>query len=274
MGRGIVYLLTGHRQAVRLVASAWSLRRHYDGPVTVLSMDPAREIDRYIAGDRRLRLNFVGIDQPGIARRRNGSYATKTLMQRWTPYDSTLYLDADTIVSAPLPDMLWPHDDELVLTRFSDWVSSGPRMRSRIRRWSGVFPEEVKAQLASRVPAINTGVFAWPRSRTEDLDVWHRMTMKRVSFMCDELAMQLHHTSVPHRVLDDRCNQSVLYGTLRSRGEDAVVVWHFHGSKHLIPQAGDRWTREFREIVREDVAGVAGWAPAGDKRLRQWMATQ
>src|SRR5262245_60028928 len=55
--RGVIYLLTGPAHAVRLVVSLWSLRRHYQGPVTLFTTQPqSHVIGQRCQADDRLRV--------------------------------------------------------------------------------------------------------------------------------------------------------------------------------------------------------------------------
>jgi hypothetical protein len=163
-----------------------------------------------------------------------------------SPFDATIFLDADTLVVGSI-DELWPLSDELVLTMFADWVSTGTRMQQRIKPWAvadaakaGYTPdaqqiERVRVMLSKKWPAINTGVMAWSRSANCQAFAaeWHRVTNMRDTFIVDETACQIIFPEFQTRVLDDRFNASVVYPPAGKTvlGRDDVRIYHGHGGK-------------------------------------------
>lgn len=271
--RGIIYLFCGAGAAERIIVSLHSLRKHYDGPVTVLvTDDDCRDIIQAAQADIP-HIDMQRMDK--AAYRRNAAYATKSLVPSHSPYDRTLFIDADTlIVGDPTPLFDYLDTRELVVTNFGNWQSQGNKMKKRIGGWKGLTPAidaMVADQLSKQWPAINTGVFAF-RKDWQYARQWHTITDKgSPKHMADELAMQLLLSVMDpktYEVVDDRWNTSPLYGAMQ---QDAVI-WHFHGRKHVRKEACKKlWVPAFEECREKNVGGIAEWAGKWDKTVRAYL---
>lgn len=264
---GILYLMTGHKHACRLITSLATLREHYEGPVCLLSIDPERDLDKAIANESRLDVQVKKIEIKKRLRK-NGSYVLKSSMWKDSPFQKTLFLDADTIIVKDLPSELWPIDDEVVVTQFSRWVSNRRPISRRLARWKEFAPSLCQQSLLKSYPAINTGVIGFSKKSRDFLGMWQELTARNPSFICDELSAQLIYPHTKHRVMSDRFNASPIY---RDCEEEDVVIWHFHGSKHLKGKAVDIWFPKFTEVVEMNLANVRSFLPAGDRRLKSFI---
>lgn len=266
---GIIYLLTGPRPAERLLVSVASLRRHYSGPVTIMcSREESAGVAKKIADTHGVAVQRF----TDAGTYRHATYVTKPRLIELSPYDSTIYLDADTLVVDD-PSPLLDTDRPLTITTFSDWVSQGRIISSRVSQWLKVSPMAkylAEVQLARRWPAINTGIFAWHRGWR-----WSRLWIElteagRSCSFTDELSMQILTGEMclkrDYRLLDARWNYSPIYPV---KGI-SPAIYHFHGSKHLRKDAGDViWWPEFLKAWEANTAGIREWAGSfGDKDLR------
>lgn len=262
---GVIYMLQGHKHACVLAVSLMTLRRWWKGPVCLIAGDEkAERIAERLVQDERLNLTLktwtAHTGQRGLG------YANKTHMAELSPFGRTIFLDADTAVAGEL-EPLWPkHGGEVRLTQFADWWTTGRRIGGRIESWREFAPVQVSRMLGAKYPAINTGVMSFSRKSTEFMAAWREMTLRNVSFICDEIAAQLVFPEHPHRVLPDRFNWSPMYSS--SPLEKASII-HFHGKKHIRKEAGRRvWWPLFLCAWRENIGGLREWAPAGDKSLK------
>lgn len=266
MSRGVVYLLCGPAAAERLIVSLFTLHKHWMGPVTIGAATPDDEAAIAVPATS-LGAQVLRVDK---AAGRNAHYASKSLAPAWTPYEETVFLDADTIVTGPI-DALFGH--RLAITQFAEWVSTGPRMSKRCRDWKGISPyidTLIERQVQKSHPAINTGVIGFRKSDPQ-LAMWHAVTMAgKGRFIGDEIAMQLVHPELECTVMDDRWNCSPFFGL--HKGE--AVVWHFHGRKHLRKDAGRvLWLPAFQEAVAAKAGKLDEWAGKYDKWVRDWLKT-
>lgn len=272
--RGVVYYNCGTGCAVRLVVSIFSLRAVYDGSITIISDgDESHTLVRQIS--RAFNICHIEINGSGVEPGHNYPLLSKTRVHRFSPYDRTVFLDADTVVIGcidDLFDMLNYHD--VVVTHFCDWFTSKNPVAERIKEWNSIYPELIQSAL-SFGPAINTGVFAFNCSEqaTLMLDTWASMVLPgRKLFICDEICLQLIIPMFDCGVASGVFNTSCKFGRLTP---DTRVI-HFHGKKHCrcerpLPFFGDVWVGLFDEVFRRDVASISAWCPAGDRQLEKFM---
>ncbi|HUU40923.1 MAG TPA: hypothetical protein VMW42_08285, partial [Desulfatiglandales bacterium] len=224
---------------------------------------------------RAFGIDSVEINGSGVVPGHNYALLTKTVVHRYSPYDRTIFLDADTVVVGSIDELFDMLDfDDVVFTRFCDWSSSRNPVAGRIKEWSSIFPELIGSAL-SFGPAINSGVFAFSRSEyaVGMLETWARMAVPgRKFFICDEVCLQLVVPMFDCGVVDSVFNTSCKYGRLTP---DTRVI-HYHGKKHCrcgspVPFMGDVWVSFFDEVMSKDIASVSAWCPAGDRQLGKFL---
>lgn len=278
--QGILFFNHGARHCARLAVSLYSLRQNWQGQAVILDTGASGGIVEKIAADRRLAVEVVRI--PFVQRPRNSCYVTKAGLWRYSPFrEVSLLVDSDTLFAKSPQALLDIAADEknanIVVTRFSSWISTGELVSGRIERWKGVkasgidVAKLVEDSLGVPHPAINTGVISWKGTDTQVLRDWERLTA--AGWKCpftDELSAQLLLRKHPHTLLSDRFNCSPIYG----QEKEKAVIWHLHGSKHCLRAdgRGERghpiWWPVFQEAWREDIGGIKSWAQAsGDDGL-------
>lgn len=252
--KGILYFIVASKRAVVAAVSLCALRKVYDGPVHIATstFSDWHKIAHQIVADKRL--NLTCSDVPIVQVRRHAVHTSKTWLHRYTPFDSTLFLDADTIPVGDF-DEVWPVGDEMVLTQFSNWYSCGQRIKNRIHWWDGVRPDLVKPAIDGAYAAVNTGVLGFTRN-TVMLEPWHQLTVEGAkTFIPDEIAAQLIYFKYEHRLLDDRFNCSPQFGA----NKNDARIWHCHGGKHLHPTTAPLWTHTLQECWRKNIGHIQSW---------------
>lgn len=279
MTSGVIYLLTGPAHGIRLVVSLWSLRRHYDGPITVYTTHPvSHHIGELCQQDLRLRVEHRRTSSVELPK--NSSFLTKLEILPSVPYDVAVYLDADTLVTGCIQPLLdSAKESGFAATQFANWTSSGRVVRKRIEAWREVkqshfdnhwLQQLIDEALESR-PAVNGGVFGF-RQNAEILSTWRDLSYAGwETFICDEIALQLLLPRFPHQVLDCRFNCSPVF----AGSHKDVRIWHFHGEKHLNrEEARQLWWPAYCICVAENIAGLTGWTPGDDRRLAGFLRTK
>ncbi len=299
--RGVVYLLSGPSVAERLAVSIFTLRRHWDGPVAILATsDEDQEVADLIAADPAANIE-VRRFEPAKVQSRHQAYIQKTLVPAHTPYDRTVFIDADTAIVGDFSELF---NYDFCITSYSDWQTKGRKIGNRCGWWYGrgkgriqidemvdrcladevVTVEDGSGKVAWRLalpgenvrttgyPAINTGVLGFTKGNAF-ADRWHKMTLAgEGSHMTDELGMQILYpfcTECEIGLLDDRYNHSFVHG----RHPNDVRIWHFHGQKHLKRPAGQAiWEPFFREAMAVNFGGLAKWAGRWDKWIKGLLA--
>ncbi len=253
MTRGVLFFHVGSRYAVPLIVAIATLRKFYDGPVAVLSDSGIGwQTSLQISSDRRLgpittawRLDIEErlLEQPGWL------YVFKTRLPSLSPFEETLILDSDIVVTGPI-DELWPQPGEAaVLTKRNGGRHQGLKARLRCQKWA-----HVDAARAARArdrtypyPPVNTGVMAFGRDSGAFCAEWRRLAEANPIHSCDEQSAQLAYPDYPVRMVDYRFNASLIH----DRELADVRIWHGVG-----------------RFFWNDARGRAVWLPA----LRECMA--
>ncbi len=270
MANGVLYLLEGTKPAARLVVSLVTLRQHYAGSIAVVSTDSlGAGIGDLIQRDSRLDVQHVHVE-PQLGAEPHRPFLLKTLLDQYTPFDITVYLDCDTVIQGDFSALFHlPSPKHIVVTQFCNWTPKHKVIAHRIARWSAICPDLIGPALTFD-KALNSGVFGFSRDSSLFHGWFHLAFMGRHEFIPDEIAMQLLLPKVPAVVLDDRFNCSAKYG--RPDDPDVRII-HFHGRKH-IGRFGERWRREYQKVVRENVANIQEWTPGADWQLRRHLSEE
>ena len=281
-GDGVLYYVIGSKYSPMLVVSLYSVRQHYAGPVClVVGDEAAQEIaDLCMADDRLQPLQIVRHDMPKGGGK-GLQHANKSRLFELSPFDRTVFLDADTLVVGPFNELL-PREgtEEIRLTRYSDWVTTGGKIGGRIERYRDLLPEKVALMRGHEYPAINTGIYGFTKDSIAYFAEHRRLCELHPIFMSDELVAQLIFIDYPHLILDCRWNYSPVYPpkTLPELGND-IRIWHFHGFSHAKIGKADAkgwsiWKPYYERCVAENIACIADWTPGDDKRLRDRLLTR
>lgn len=231
MSKGILYYMTGEKMAVRLAVSIHTLRQHYDGPVTIFSEGRLANQYTHAIGERYgctvKEVQFNATDG------KNTTYLNACLCAQQSPYETTLWIDADTIICVdvqPLLDITEKHG--FVLAAFSDWLSGSGQIRKRIENWRGILPDEwIDRALEPGRPAINCGVFGC-RYDSRLVKDWHDLARKgQHTRIPDEVCCQIMMAQPQYNVtvVPQKWNCSCKYG---QRWIDEARIVHYHGNKH------------------------------------------
>ncbi len=266
--RGIVYLALGTRIPPVLAVSLYTLRKHWQGPVTVFADTDAAPFVQKMAADCAPPIDLVDYQPPPYR-----PYTVKPHIPAMSPHEYTVQVDADTVWAGspePLFSLLKP--GLCIVTQFSSWVTTGSRMSKRIEDWWNKDREKVEACLAKPWPALNTGVVAYHRESKVAREAWLAETLKHPKiFIADEVAMNL---LVPFYGPDELLVVSDVFNrSPKFPGSDgAAMCLHLHGRKHT---KDDRmravWLPAFQACWREDFGNIRSWCPAGDGRLREYL---
>lgn len=244
MSRGVLYFNHGTRCLLRLAVSLFSLRKHYSGDVAIACEGDLPELYRSIFQKLNARIIAAPVSNEfGLIK--------KSRLWRIMPFDVTLFLDADTLIRAPVDYLIEKTAEHgLVVTRFHDWQTRGRRMRGRLEQWRAIDSKAVDAAL-DYPWATNTGIQGWRRGHPA-LPQYEAMTARGIGVRgvhkktLDEIAMQLLLPSVPHFMATSEWNVGPIHGSI-----EGAKILHYHGHKHTragVP-ACDLWKGEFFELL-------------------------
>lgn len=265
-GRGVLYLNHGEKCMIRLLVSAHSLRRHYAGPVTLVAV--GRQHRWFLDAMRAMGVDILPIDDDGLP-----PLVRKARMHELTPYDTTMFLDADTLVLKPVDEYFDKIEEYGFCTgEFAGWKTTGGTISRRIKGFGKVVPQYVDAALAYG-KATNTGIFGFVHG-APILQEWKELTERGWRADCsripDEVACQMLLPRYRHWLAPVEWGTSVKYGALG----DAIRIVHYHGRKHVHPfPLCNLWKQEYWAVlyslppaVREQFG-----QPWHDRRLKRYL---
>ena len=254
MKRGVIYYAVGDKMAVRQAVSVHSLRKHYDGPVTILSDGAIANAYTHAIGERyKCDVREVQFHE---TTGKNTTYLNACLCAQQSPYDNTVWIDADTTIHSDFSELFdLSAKHEFAVAHFSNWMTNGGQIKKRIENWRGILPDEWIDRAVAFGPAINCGVFAC-RSDSKLLRDWHKHARKgQHTRIPDEVCCQIliAQPEYPATIGRQEMNCSCKYGGMWAH---RAAIMHYHGNKHC--RFDDKfsgplynclyWYREFDEI--------------------------
>lgn len=246
--KGVIYYNVGKGAIVRLAVSLLTCVRHYSSKqITILSdyegYDDCKEMAKYFGVNIKL-IELEKLDKKEVL-------LNKCLAHTYTPYDNTIFIDADTLILNSFDEL---HDaadkDEFVVTQFSDWTTKRSVIRKRIKEWKSIFPEMVEPALQER-PSVNVGVYAFKKD-SELMNAWFDYAKHGTHmFIPDEQCCHLLLPKFKNRIVSNDYNTSCKYDKITNN----TKILHFHGRKHCrLDEEGnyvfnsDKWYFEFDKI--------------------------
>lgn len=263
MNKGIIYFNQGTKCLTRLCVSIHSLRKVYNGAVTVIHVgDVPDSIRGYIA---RMGCAFLNIPATGEA-----PLVRKAQMWRYSPYDLTMFIDADTLIVGRVDEYFHLIAEYGFCTGwFAGWKTTGGTMSGRIKAMEKCTSKEEVLHALEYGYATNTGIFGFKKDHAI-LPAWEKLTREAHKSGCspipDELACQMLLPYHRHWLAPIKWGVSVNKSSEEHYADMRII--HYHGRKHVreLPICSP-WKQEFKAVLRE-CPEVAEYA---DRRLRRYM---
>ena len=270
--RGIIMFNKGTKCLVRAIVCLESLRKHWDGPITMYLEDTPEEfhdVCKHYNVD--IVKNDINNDRQVLVR--------KTEMMTNPPYDRTLWLDSDTVVMGSIDGMfdLLDHND-VVIPSFCDWYSNGRIYSKRIKRFENIAEKRHYKKALEENAAINTGILSFKKSGnwTKFVKDWVALadkgSEKRI-FISDEVSFQILYPSIEEWglsivIADKKYNVSVKYG----KDIKDKRILHAHGQKHCLDfELCSIWKDLFEDMKKSNTCMIKDYLKYADKRLRKYL---
>lgn len=263
----VFYLMSGPAHLPYLVASLHTLRKHWDGRVSVFAYPESAEVVEQIAADPRLNIEAIRFDPWYTGK--NSQFLNKIRLAQSLEGDTALYLDADTTIHGSLGGVFYYADlHGFAATQFSDWKVSGGIIRRRLKTLEA-FPEidqgYLKMVFEGNYPSVNGGVWC-SKSNSVVLETWLQWSLAaRSTFICDEkvLHLMLPKYALTHlSVLSGKYNCSHRYQPSDLDDED-VIIYHYHGDSCVRPNKSPRgyamWWPIYQECIKNRVGNIDQW---------------
>ena len=251
MSEGIIYYNKGLKMLVRLIVSLHSLRKVYDKKIALLVEGEGTKECKEIAKMYNVECVEVNFGESY----KNKTYLNSCLSHTVTPYDTSIWIDSDTLIlKDPSKLFKYANENEFAIAQFANWVSSGSRIKKRIKAWKPYLPKFIKEALAFG-PAINCGVYAFRKDGKLVKDWYDHATKGKTNFIPDEVCCQVILPQYPHIIVDAKYNTSCKYGTV----DNSTVIVHYHGRKHCRIKDGKYlnnskvWYKAYDEVKDLDV---------------------
>lgn len=277
MKKGIIYFNYGTGCIPRILTSLHSLRKHYSGEVSIMSQGDDSNLffqnkAQFDPEFQKLKVDIVEMTVTVPAGHSYGFLIT-TLADTYTPYDLTIWLDADTLVRGPIDELFDIAEKyEMAVPNFAGWGTTSGAMAKRIKYWTQFYPELIE-DAHKFGSAVNCGVYAWKRG-AKFMQDWYTKTLPgRDSFIPNETCMQVMLPQYPHKIVDQKFNCSCKYSN--AYDPDTRVI-HYHGRKHCRLRDGkllnhaDLWIAEYKEVLEKNICGIKEWEPGGDRHLGKY----
>lgn len=264
MTQQIFYLMTGPSHLPNLVVSLRSLRRHYQGQVVVHAWVESHTVAERICQDPRfapIQCVYRHADYKG---KNAQEYDKLDISANQPDGQTTIYLDADTIICKPLDDLFNAAErQQFACTQFVNWTMRNKTPYARVERLLK-YPipcDHVLKALERNRPSLNSGIYAHISSdfTREVFKLWRQWT-----YECRKVYISGETTLHP---LVAKYNLQVLWGGQYNCSpkfqpanlpDEDVVIWHFHG---------DTNTKRNGEGEYKSEIGVDLWWPEFDDCL-------
>ena len=264
MTTGIIQYNKGTKCIVRSIICMESLRKWWDGPVTMFLEKPyPKQYEKVL---KKYNIDIIHSDNPDT-----GTMVRSIELCKQTPYDKTMWLDTDTLITGKIDEMFDYLDDyEVAIPHFAGWWSDGKGMSKRIKRYEDKCPKEWIDKALEHNPAINCGVFTF-RKDTPYLDEWLKLAKKGDGnmFIPDEVAFQVIYPRHPEVFIAPmKYNVSVKHDP---DTKDKRII-HYHGQKHVLDVPNCRpWKNALKEMKEDNTGYINEFLHLADKRLKTYM---
>jgi hypothetical protein len=262
--KGVLLYNRGEKCIVRAIVALHTLREHWDGSVTFFLEDPYPH--EFAEVCQLYDVNVIECE---------AHPDTKTLVRKTelfvdSPYENTLWLDADTVTVGKIDEMFdYLENYDIAIPHFAGWWSDGGTIGRRIKRYQGIAEQSFIDEALKHHPAINTGVLSYRRNVPFMID-WIELAQKGMGkmFIPDEVAFQVLYPSYQGIYIAPlKFNVSVKHdpGT-----EDKRII-HYHGQKHCLPfPLCDKWKKVFADLCSNNIANINYYVERyADRRLKK-----
>ncbi len=273
MTQGVIYQLSGRPCAELMAVSLWSLRQHYGGPVTIMATRDCRQVASRIGADLHADVMTFELLRMTSPHRRRAHSQSKVLAYLGSPYEASVFLDTDTIVNAPIDELLSLSYRGIVATRLCEdrlmdttptAISAWHEVR-QFRAFGRYGRHMVREASDANMHVVNTGVFGWPRGIDIIRELHHLVVMGREWRCSDESVVNLTlHRAPLQALMDPTWNASIWQ----------YPDWSSHNITHL--NAGAWWNCDagrmcfsgaIASAISENAGGLASWCGSHNRRV-------
>lgn len=256
---GIVFFNAGEKCIVRLIVAIYSLKEHYDGDITLISMgDESHNHCEYIADYFNCNLikldKFLYIDKY--------YWYEKSRINEYSSYDNTLFIDSDTLTQKN-PSILFEEieKEDFIVPQFSDWTVEKGIIKNRLNKWKDIDSKLLEKTLQSGMESVNVGVYGFNKN-SELMKNWFNFTIQKTEDVTlpEESTCHLLLNKYKGKIIDSLFNYSCKHE--KKNVNDAYII-HYHGRKHCrIDEDGNilfnanKWINKFMKMYNINICNI------------------
>jgi hypothetical protein len=256
--RGFIIFSMGTKCATRIGVFLYTLRKHWNGPVCIISAGDASKTicQPLLVGNPWLSMVELGFDSPLGD---NKVFLDRAKMWNVTPFDTSVAIDVDAVIVGDMSPLFeLTEQNEFIISKFSNWTTAG-RSAKRVQQWADIYPAEAKKALEMQFPVLNGGLMGSIKGSKFTEIFYDLMLPGRSKYLVDEtFAMTMLH-KYPHMLVDQKYNCSCKHSN--PKDPDTRMV-HFHGNKHCRASEGkwffnaEMWVKEHNDLMKTSDLGM------------------
>jgi len=268
---GIIYLNSGKKMLPRLLVSVYSLRKVYNGNISIIQIgDDGLDIINKISD----KFNCQIIYSKQELNIKHHYWFEKSRTHLYTPYANTIFIDSDTLIINNIYELFDEiQQNDFIVPQFSNWICSGKRISKRLKSWNHIDKDLVKKTIESKMPSINVGVYGFKKI-SELMRHWFDFTIQNPnSPLPEEISCHLLLQKYKGKIISNKYNCSCKHDNPKL---DDVKIIHYHGRKHCRFKNGqplfnsDLWIKSWKEIFAFNLSNIQNWyKDCGDTLLNR-----
>lgn len=270
--KGIIYLNAGAKMLPRLLVSIYTLRKHYTGPISIISIGE----DHYSICNTICKTidNTTLVNIEDNLKFRHHYWFEKSRTHLYTPYDISIFIDSDTIIVNNFDELFDEIESyDFIVPQFANWLTCGRKISNRLRTWNHIDKNLVDQTISARMPSINVGVYGFKKT-SELMHNWFDFTIQNQSSpLPEETSCHLLLQKYKGKIVSNKYNCSCKHDD--PRASDVKII-HYHGRKHCRFRnqepifACDLWIKQWKEVFDSNLCNIQDWyARVGDSQLRR-----
>ena len=270
--------MSGSAHLPYLVCSLYTLRKWYNGFITVGVWPETCDFVELIAKDSRVRIDRIIKQEPpfrkkdGVGGNSQFLHKIKLTQELKDTTSAVVYLDADTTVHGSI-DCIFQQTATFgfAATQFNDWTTKRRVIKKRITQLytrSSVDKRWIDMLLKLEYPSVNGGVWGAVPQSPVLMDWFDRTVEAKNLFIADEVvlhAMMSKYVSGKGMCVltnNGKWNCSPKYQP-KTLADDSIVIRHYHGDSNVRPgksQKGfDLWWPIYQECLDKNIGNINHW---------------
>lgn len=247
---GCCFFNFGGKCITRLLVSIYTLRKVYDGNITLMLAKNDEHNEKLAKHLNKLNVDIQWFDLKRL--RRGTKSAIKPKLFKESKYDNTLMLDGDLLFLKPIDD-LFKHinDSGTVLTHFCGWFNNGRTMARRLDILKECFDDAQMTKVLGKHKSVNIGVMGVSKERGKKfLRKWEEITGKLAGkFIADEIAAHVY-IWYDNYIADGTYNQSCKITDQDTILDNKVIHYHGNKSSNISRRSSRLWYHGLESLIR------------------------